>query len=317
MKIYVGKRGRIIIVLVILFASLIIAFSRSNIIDVIKSPSKIIYGCQPEEAENLFEKLTFSSKFTLEYVTQNLKDALKFVDKNEFNINENNLYYKTTDDNISILLKTSKEDLSKLKSKFKTLSDLNLKSERMIRNVEEFFIEDLKIKINDEENYKKTINAKIRSSRNPTDLGEYHEKLCEQNEILSLLKCELDNREKRKDYILTKINISKVFIKTSSLTKAIETFMKTFILGVVVTSALLILCNFIIAGLLKLFSLIGIRSSRLSSRYGGKYGGYGGKYGGYGSYGGYGKKIVKRKYKDKSESESDDSESDEKSKSEE
>jgi len=118
-----------------------------------------------------------------------------------------------------------------------------------------------------------------------------------QNNNLDSLRQNLVDKQQQTNNVLAKIDISH-FVSRGDVTEhALVNFLKAFIISLLFISVALLAIYFIIILFTKLFTILGIKTSRgRSSRYGSGYNyGSGSRYGnGYYDYGK--KKIIKRKY---------------------
>jgi len=286
----------------------IIAFNRSKILKAFLKPEKTTIASAPEEATEKFESYMYYTKIDFKFVTEDIREKNNEVNRILRNTNFNEIYSKSTKNNITKIIQLPIDSYRNVMSKLKQLPDLEFAE--LKKSEETTSIEQLRKRLQEEENNKKQIRTEqyINEAKRWEDLKK-------KDDIIASLNNEIMEKEKSQKYVLAKIDISRILSGDVGIAKSLKIFGITFIESFVFITIGLFVCYLIIIGLTRLFVILGIKTrSGSSSRYG-RYVGYGSSSYGYGDYNyGYGEKRIKRKYIRKPKHKDKDSESDESNK---
>lgn len=290
-SLYITRRIRALLIFVIIMASLIIAFSKSKILNSFFRSEKTEIASSPEELAKQFESYMYYTKIDFKFVTEDIREKDNEVNRILKNTNFNEIYSKSTkNNNITKIIQLPIESYRNVMNKLKQLPDLEFAE--LKKSEETASIEQLRKRLQEEENNKKQIRTEQYSNEE-----KRWEDLKKKDDIIASLNNEIIEKEKSQKYVLAKIDISRILSGDIGIAKSLKIFGITFIESSVFITIGLFVCYLIIIGLTRLFVILGIKTrSGSSSRYG-KYGGYGSSSYGYGDYNyGYGEKRIKRKY---------------------
>lgn len=292
-SLYITRRIRSFLIFGVIIFSLLVAFSKSKILDSFLKSSKTITASSPEKAVNLFNSYNYNTKLDLRFVTNNIQEIKNELDKTIKNNKLNVVYSISKANNITKLIELPSsrylDDLSTL------MNSPYLVSDELIKSTEALSVEGLNIRIQDSEKELEEIKIKIKDSRTYTERENYDKAKGELIANIDTLTKELKEKEQRENYILAKIDISGILSRNVGITKSLKIFGITFFESLVFVTIALFICYLIIIGLTRIFKVLGIKTSSGSAS---RYGRYGSKSYGYGdySYSGYGEKRIKRKY---------------------
>ena len=307
-SLYITRRIRTFLIFGIIIASLIIAFNRSKILKAFFKPEKTTIASVPEEAIEQFESYMYYTKIDFKFIAEDIREKNNEVNRILRNTNFNEIYSKSTKNNITKIIQLPIDSYRNVMSKLKQLPDLEFAE--LKKSEETASIEQLRKRLQEEENNKKQIRTEqyINEEKRWEDLKK-------KDDIIASLNNEIMEKEKSQKYVLAKIDISRILSGDVGIAKSLKIFGITFIESFVFITIGLFVCYLIIIGLTRLFVILGIKTrSGSSSRYG-RYGEYGSSSYGYGDYNyGYGEKRIKRKYIRKPKHKDKDSESDESNK---
>jgi hypothetical protein len=306
MALYLTKRTKNFIMLGVIVVSVIIALRGSKILDSLLKPPQVATTAALEKGEQLFREYKYETKLDVRFVAQNIGEIKNEVDDLINNNKLNVMYSIKKGNNVTKLVELPKDRYIELLSSLRASPDLV--SDELMKSEESASVEDLKRRELDAKNYKKILSEKLNAARTPYERENTQISLDKQNNIIDSLNAILKLKAQREDYILAKIDISGIEPKGSGGAKSFQTFALTFIESFVFITIALLICYLLIAGLSRLFVVLGIKTRHgTDGRYGsGAYG-----YGDY-SYGGYGERRIKRKYIRKPKPEDEKPESDSK-----
>ncbi|MCK4357345.1 MAG: hypothetical protein KAW92_01125 [Candidatus Cloacimonetes bacterium] len=162
-----------------------------------------------QEATELFTSLKYDNKIELKFIAKDINKLENEVDKIILNNNLNVIHSKITKNYVVKLIVLP---INKYKN---ILSDLinspYFISEELIKSKESNSISGLKRRIQNGKEIKEEILTKIGNSQTYIELRLYIKNLNDQNNIIDVLKKELNKKEQRKNCILARIIISSKF----------------------------------------------------------------------------------------------------------
>jgi len=302
---YITRRIKNIIMIGVVVVALIIAFNKSQIINAFLKPSDIM-GQTPKKSEEMFEQSKHDTKIELKYVSKDIKEIKRAVDNVIITNDLNTLYSKSSSNNIAKLVEIPRDDYKKIIASLRDHEEL--KSDELVQSAESAPIESLKQRIKDEEKVKEKLLNDLSQMRSVYETESLQQNLKRQNDTLDSLRQSLSAKQQQINNVLAKIDISH-FVSRADVTEyAFKSFLTTFVISLLFISVALFVIYFIIILFTKVFSLLGIKTTKgKTSRYGSSYG-YGYDYGS--------KKKIKRKYIRKPRSEESESSEEHKDKEE-
>ncbi len=290
-SLYITRRIRTFLIFGIIIASLIIAFSKSKILNSFFKSEKTEIASSPEESAKQFESYMYYTKIDFKFVAEDIREKDNEVNRILKNTNFNEIYSKSTkNNNITKIIQLPIESYRDVMNRLKQLSDLEFAE--LKKSEETASIEQLRKRLQEEENNKKQIRTEqyINEEKRWEDLKK-------KDDIIASLNNEIIEKEKSQKYVLAKVDISRILSGDVGIAKSLKIFGITFIESLVFITIGLFVCYLIIIGLTRLFVILGIKTRSVSSSRYGRYGGYGSSSYGYGDYNyGYGEKRIKRKY---------------------
>ncbi len=284
---YITGRIKNILMIGVVVVALIIAFNKSQIINSFLKPSDIM-GHSPKEANEIFEKSKYNSKLELQYVSSDMKELKQQIGDLFFENDLKITYSKFSSNNSTWLIEVPMDSYKELISQLRNYDELNL--EELVQIDDDILTESLEERINDNEKRLEFLDEDYKNARTAYDKENYNHNIIRTEKIIDSLKTVLRDQEKYSKNIYTKIDISHFVSRADVTQHAFKSFLTTFVISLLFISVALFVIYFIIILFTKLFSVLGIKTTRgKPSRYGsGSNYGYGYDYGS--------KKKIKRKY---------------------